>query len=176
MPEEEIVIYKRDKEIAQPPIPVPKIIPPELLGIIMLDDLKVAASRVANILTPTIRFVDLARSSLGPATWLTVLDKFGAGQLEQFHVRSPNTDFGILILVDRIGFLWKTYDEIRQISQNSPELSAFAELDQSGDATGYYIASIRNIPYHSSILVRVQNTGAAPVTFSQLFAKYTIKG
>ncbi|MBA7710133.1 hypothetical protein ES703_119065 [subsurface metagenome] len=175
MPEEEIVIYKRDKGIAQPPITVPKIIPPELLEIIMLDDLKVAASRVANILTPTSRFVDLARSSLRAAAWLTVLDKSGAGKLEQFHIRSPNTDFGILILVDRIGFLWKTYDEIRQISQNSPELSAFAELDENGDPTSHYVASIRDIPYENSILVRVQNTGSALVTFSQLFVKYSIK-
>ncbi|GAJ03003.1 unnamed protein product, partial [marine sediment metagenome] len=29
--------------------------------------------------------------------------------------------------------------------------------------------------YLSSILVRIQNTGASPVTLSQLFAKYSIK-
>jgi len=93
MPEDEIIVYKRG-EIAQPPMPpVPKRIDPQMLQIIMLDDLKVAASRVANILTPTTRFVDLARSWLGPARALTVLERFGAGQLEQFHIRSPNTDF-----------------------------------------------------------------------------------
>ncbi|MBA7609789.1 hypothetical protein ES703_16983 [subsurface metagenome] len=177
MPEDnEITIYKRG-EIAQIPItpPVPKRIDPQMLQIIMLDDLKVAASRVANILTPTTRFVDLARSSLGPARVLTVLEEYGAGQLEQFHVRSPNTDFEILIAVDMRSFFEKTYDEIREIQQNSPELSAFAELDENGDPTGHYIASIRNIPYENSIWVRVENTGSAPVTFSQLFAKYTIK-
>ncbi|MBA7556820.1 hypothetical protein ES705_49540 [subsurface metagenome] len=173
MPEEdEIVIYKRGEVT---PASIPKRIPPELLQIIALDDLKVAASRVASILTPTTRFVDLARSSLGPARALTVLYKSGAGQLEQFHIRSPNTDFGILIAVDMRSFLAKTYDEIRQISQHSPEISAFAELDENGDPTGHYVASIRDILYEKSIWVRVQNTGSAPVTFSQLFAKYTIK-
>jgi len=122
------------------------------------------------------RFVDLAGSAVGAGGWLTILDRPEGGELEQFHVRSPNTDFRISIAVDGIGVFAKTYDEIRQIGYNSPELSAFAELDQNGDATGYYIASIRNIPYHSSILVRVQNTGLALVTFSQLFAKYTVKG
>ncbi|GAI13524.1 unnamed protein product, partial [marine sediment metagenome] len=43
------------------------------------------------------------------------------------------------------------------------------------DPTGHYVASIRNIPYENSIWVVVQNTGPAPVTFSQLFVKYTIK-
>ncbi|GAI88348.1 unnamed protein product, partial [marine sediment metagenome] len=95
---------------------------------------------------------------------------------EQFHVRSPNTDFRVSIAVDGVSVFNKTYDEIRQISQSSPEISAFAELDENGDPTGHYVASIRNIPYESSIWVRVQNTGAGPVTFSQLFAKYTIKG
>ncbi|MBA7628603.1 hypothetical protein ES703_36098 [subsurface metagenome] len=174
MSEGEIVIYKRG-EIAQPPMPpVPKRIDPQLLQIIMLDDLKVAASKVANILTPTTRFVDLARSSAGPARTLTILDNLGAGQLEQFHVRAPNTNFRIIIAVDMRYFV-KTYDEIREIQQNSPELSAFAELNEDGDPTGHYIASIRDIPYKNSIWVRVQNTGSAPVTFSQLFVKYTIK-
>lgn len=121
------------------------------------------------------RFIDLAGSTVAAGEWLTILDSSKSGELEQFHVRSPNTDFRISVAVDGISVFEKTYSEIRQIGYNSPELSAFAELDQNGDATGYYIASIRNIPYHSSILVRVQNTGAAPVSFSQLFAKYSIK-
>ena len=121
------------------------------------------------------RFVDLAGSTVAAGDWLTVLPQFEAGQLEQLHVRSPNTDFRVLIAVDGVSVFNKTYAEIRQISQNSPEISAFAELDENGDATGYYVASLRNIPYYDSILVRVQNTGLVPVTFSQLFAKYTIK-
>ena len=138
------------------PTPVPALVPTEV--------------RVST------RFVDLAGSNVAAGEWLTVLEESGAGQLEQFHVRSPNTDFRISIAVDGVSVFSKTYDEIRQISQSSPEISAFAELDENGDATGYYVASIRDIPYYDSILVRVQNTGAAPVTFSQLFVKYTIKG
>ncbi|GAJ01930.1 unnamed protein product [marine sediment metagenome] len=111
----------------------------------------------------------------GSSEWLTILQESEAGELEQFHVRSPNTDFRILIGVDGVSVFNKTYDEIREIQQNSPELSAFAELNEDGDLTGFYIASLRNIPYESSILVRVQNTGLVVVTFSQLFAKYTIK-
>jgi hypothetical protein len=124
---------------------------------------------------PTTRFVDLAGSIVGAGAWLTILDSSKSGELEQFHVRSPNTDFRISITVDGVSVFNKTYAEIREIQQNSPELSAFAELDENGNPTGFYVASIRDIPYQSSIQVRVQNTGLAPVTFSQLFAKYTIK-
>lgn len=124
---------------------------------------------------PTTRFVDLAGSVVGAGGWLTVLESSETGELEQIHVRSPNTDFRVSIAVDGVSVFNKTYDEIRQISQNSPEISAFAELDEDGDPTGYYVVSLRNIPYESSIQVRVQNTGLIPVTFSQLFAKYTIK-
>ena len=124
---------------------------------------------------PTTRFVDLAGSVVGAGGWLTVLESSETGELEQIHVRSPNTDFRVSIAVDGVSVFNKTYDEIRQISQNSPEISAFAELDEDGDPTGYYVASSRNIPYQSSIQVGVQNTGLVPVTFSQLFAKYTIK-
>ncbi|MBA7573728.1 hypothetical protein ES708_15526 [subsurface metagenome] len=131
---------------------------------------------VITPVVPTTKFVDLAGSSVAASEWLTVLEEFESGQLEQFHVRSPNTDFRVSIAVDGVSVFNKTYAEIRQISQHSPEISAFAELDENGDPTGYYVASLRNIPYRSSIWVKVQNTGSAPVTFSQLFAKYSIKG
>jgi len=132
-------------------------------------------SPVAIELKPSTRFVDLAGSSVDAGAWLTVLERSESGQLEQFHVRCPNSDFKISITVDGISVFEKSYSEIRQISQSSPEISAFTELDENGDATGYYIASMRNIPYYNSILVRVQNTGLVSVTFSQLFAKYSIK-
>ena len=121
------------------------------------------------------RFVDLAGSIVLAGEWLTILEESATGELEQFHIRSPNTDFKVEIVVDGVSVFSKTYAEIREIQQNSPEISAFAELDEDGDLTGFYIVSLRNIPYESSILVRVQNTGLLLVTFSQLFAKYSIK-
>ncbi|MBA7694634.1 hypothetical protein ES703_103247 [subsurface metagenome] len=128
-----------------------------------------------TIPTESTRFVDLAGSVVAAGDWLTVLQESETGELEQFHIRSPNTDFRVSMNVDGASVFSKTYDEIRMISQNSPEIAAFAELNEDGDATGYYVVSLRNIPYESSILVRMQNTGLVPVTFSQLFAKYTIK-
>ncbi|HCP60313.1 MAG TPA: hypothetical protein DIT43_01885 [Dehalococcoidia bacterium] len=120
----------------------------------------------------TTRFIDLGGSIVAAGDWLTILDESGAGRLEEFHVRSPNTDFRISIDVDGVSAFDMTYGEIREIEQHSPEISAFAELDEDGNLTGHYIASLRDIPYRESIRVRVQNTGGTPTTFSQLFAKY----
>lgn len=120
----------------------------------------------------TTRFVDLDGSIVAAGDWLTILAESGAGRLQEFHVRSPDTDFRISIDVDGVSAFDMTYDEIREIEQHSPEISAFAELDEDGNPTGHLVASLRDIPYRESIRVRVQNTGGAPTTFSQLFAKY----
>jgi hypothetical protein len=130
------------------------------------------------VITPvvrTTRFVDLAGSLVAAGGWLTVLTDSGEGQLDEFLVRCPKINFKVLVAVDVVSVFSKTHGELCEIGQNSPDISAFAELDMNGDPTGYYVASIRDIPYQISILMRVQNTGLAPVTFSQLFAKYTIK-
>ena len=126
--------------------------------------------------TLTTRYADFAGRSVEAGEWFKVLDRAGRGRIGAFHVRSPNTSFKVSISVDGESVLEKTYDELRGIQQNSPNISAFAERDEEGDLTGYYVASIRKVPYYSSILVKVQNIGVASVTFSQLFVKYHVRG
>jgi hypothetical protein len=126
--------------------------------------------------TITARSVDLAGKVVDAGAWVTVLNVEGRGYLKEFFVKCPNTNFKVSISVDKETFLEKTYAELREIQQNSKDISAFAERDEEGELTGYYVASIRNVPYYSSILVKVQNTGTTSVTFSQLFAKYNIRG
>ncbi|MFB0543810.1 MAG: hypothetical protein ACETVR_03415, partial [Candidatus Bathyarchaeia archaeon] len=79
--------------------------------------------------TATVRFVDLPGSVVGAGAQLTVLERVGRGVLDELQVRSPNTNFGVLITVDGSDILDKTYAELRGIEQNSPSVSAFAELD-----------------------------------------------
>lgn len=123
-------------------------------------------------------FVDLAESAGSAAAAgeaLTILERSGYGQVEQLHVRSPNIDFRISVVVDGVRIFDKSYGEIRGVSWSSPEISAFAELDEDGDPTGYYIASVRDIFWYNSILVKVLNTGTVATTFSQLFLKYNTR-
>jgi hypothetical protein len=105
-----------------------------------------------------------------------VLQYTGTGQVEEFFIRSPNTNFKVQVTVDEAVVLEKTYDELREIQQNSRDISAFAELDENGDPTGYYVASIRNIPHAVSIQIKVQNTGSAPTTLPNIFVKYKTLG
>lgn len=121
-------------------------------------------------------FTDLGGTEVGAGAWQTIINPTGRGAIEEFHVRSPNTDFKIEVTVNGVVKLSKTYSELRDIQQNSPRISAFAELDEDGVPTGYYVASIRNISYSVSLLLRVQNTGGTPTTFDQLFAKYRALG
>jgi len=124
----------------------------------------------------TSNFKEFKDQPVGAGEWLNVLQYTGAGQVDEFFVRSPNTSFKVQVTVDGAVVLEKTYDEIREVQQNSRDLSAFAELDENGDPTGYYVASMRNIPYAVSIQIRVQNTGTAPITLPNVFVKYKTLG
>jgi hypothetical protein len=122
------------------------------------------------------RFAEFKDQGLGAGEWLNVLQCTGAGEVEEFFVRSPSTGFKVQLAVDGTVVLEKTYDELREVQQNSRDISAFAELDENGDPTGYYVASIRSIPFSESVQIRVQNTGGSPITLPNVFAKYGVAG
>ncbi|RLB80120.1 MAG: hypothetical protein DRH17_12530 [Deltaproteobacteria bacterium] len=135
------------------------------------DDLFTKLSLLSNV---TSRFAIFTSRTLAAGEEFTVVQETGRGLLREFLIRSPDTSFKVTITVDGLTAFEKTYDEIRAIEQNSPDISAFAELDENGDPTGYYIVSIRNIPFYTGLTVKVQNTGTTSLTFNQLFAKYFI--
>jgi hypothetical protein len=124
----------------------------------------------------TAKFAEFRGETVNPGGWLNVLQYTGSGQVDEFFIRSPNTSFKVQVSIDGSVTLEKTYDELREIQQNSRDISAFPELDENGDPTGYYIVSIRNIPFTSSIGVMVQNTGTSPATLPNVFVKYRILG
>ena len=122
------------------------------------------------------KIICLENRTVPPNEWLTILEHTGIGRIDEFFIRSPETSFTVQVSVDGAVVLEKTYDELREIQQNSRDVSAFAELDENGDPTGYYIVSIRNIPYYSSVSVKLQNVGAASITLPNIFVKYRILG
>ena len=121
-------------------------------------------------------FLNLDDQTVLPGQWLTVLETEEAGEVDEFFIRSPDTNFKVKITVDGVDVLEKTYDELREVEQNSRYISAFAELDENGDPTGYFIASVRNIPHSSSVAIRVQNTGSVATTFPNVFVKRRVLG
>jgi hypothetical protein len=124
----------------------------------------------------TSKFTELKDQTIGASEWLNVLQYNGAGQVDEFFIRSPNTNFKVQVTVDGTVVLEKTYDELREVQQNSRDISAFAELDENGDPTGYYVTSIRNIPHAVSIQIKVQNIGASSTTLPNIFVKYKTLG
>lgn len=128
--------------------------------------------QLKTLISLTTKIVDHPGQSVNAGVWFTMIDEAGKGMMGAFHARSPDVDFEIKLTVDGTVVLEKTYAELREIQQNSPTISAFAERDENGDLTGYYVASVRDAPYYVSIKLEIQNTGGAPKTFSQLFTKY----
>jgi len=141
----------------------------------------VVAEEAARLVTvgltsKTTRIIDYADQTLDPGEWFTILDKTGRGVVEEFHVRSPSTSFRISVSVDGETIINLTYDGFREIQQNSPSISAFAELDENGNPTGFYIVSMRAILHRRHVTVKLQNTSTSPTTFSRIFAKHTSVG
>ena len=128
------------------------------------------------LLTFSSKFVEFDSQTLGAGEWLNALQYAGAGQVDEFFIVSPNTNFKVQITVDGVVILEKTYDELRAIQQNSRDISAFAELDEDGNPTGYYVASVRNIRFSSSIGIKVQNTGGTSTTLRNVFIKHSDRG
>jgi len=124
------------------------------------------ASRIAN-------FRDLA---INPLEYKTLLDLSGAGVVDQVLIRSPSRDIRIVIEVDGSEILNNTYDELRQIEQDARDISAFEELDEDGNPTGYYVVSIKDIGFLSSIKISVQNIGVTAMSIPNAFVKYRLGG
>jgi hypothetical protein len=125
--------------------------------------------------TPTFasKFVEFRSQPLGAGEWLDALQYTGAGQIDEFFVLAPNTNFKVQITVDGVVVLERTYDELRDIEQSTRDISAFPELDEDGNATGDYLVSIRNIRFSTSIQVKVQNTGGTSTTLRNIFIKHS---
>ncbi|GAG59178.1 unnamed protein product, partial [marine sediment metagenome] len=93
----------------------------------------------------------------------------GAGRLEELMVRSPSTDFSFLLEVDGKTLINRSYADLAALSQNSQVIDAFAELDEDGNLTGFYVLHIGEIRWRRSAIANIYVT-AGTVTFAQPFA------
>jgi len=97
----------------------------------------------------------------------------GQGILKEIIIRSPSTDFNIIILIDDSEVLNESYSEFSVIGQNSSCITAVEELDYDGNPTGYYVVSIRLLACREGIEVKVVNTGTSSITLPHVFVDYT---
>lgn len=126
---------------------------------------------VTNVTT---RFVSLIDVSLRPLTDFVIFSSSGQGYVSEIMIRSQSKNFGIVLYIDDVISIDNTYSDLVHIGQNSPDISAFDELDIDGNSTGYYVLSVRNIPYYFSFAAHVSNISSNPIVLSNIFAKYII--
>ena len=129
---------------------------------------------VVSLYPYTSRFSELRSQTIGSGEWFTALQCKGMGRVDEFLIRSPSVDIEVQVVVDGESILERSYGELREIQQVVKDISAFEELDENGDPTGFYIISLRNIPFSSSVQIRVKNIGAKPITLPNIFMKYRL--
>lgn len=122
----------------------------------------------------TTRFVSLIDVPLRPRVDFTIFSSREQGYVNEIMVRSQSMDFGITLYIDDAISMYATYSDLVHIGQNSPDISAFDELDIDGNRTGYYVLSVRNIPYYYSFEAQLMNIGSSNILLSNVFAKYII--
>jgi len=116
---------------------------------------------------------DYLSQAIGAGAYLDVISVDGSGELDELMVLSPNTNFGVTLATDGTTILSKTYTQLNALTQSLRFVSAFAEVDESGTATGKYLIHIKGISFLESLVARVTNTGGASATFD-IFGKYTL--
>ena len=91
------------------------------------------------------------------------------GRLRELMIISPTDDFSILVSLDGMRWLDKSFAELEEISQESDYVSAFEQLDEEGKPTGNYVLGLRDISWLKSFDLMLVSGG---VTFSHVYATW----
>jgi len=132
------------------------------------------AGKVGYILSSKMHCIK--EETINPLETKTVLDLSGVGVVDQVLVRSPTKDIKIIVEVDGSEAIGSTYDELREIEQDARDIAAFEELDENGYPTGYYVVSIKDVWFKSSVKIFVRNIGSQSIVLPNVFVKYRIGG
>lgn len=116
---------------------------------------------------------DFPTQAIDAGGYFDAVSVSGSGELDELMILSPNTSFGVAVATDGTTILSKTYAQLNAITQSSRSISAFAELDEDGNATGKYLIHLKDISFLVSLVARVYNTGGAAATFN-IFGKYRL--
>lgn len=134
-----------------------------------LNNIEDALDRKTEIVDRVSQIVEAGES-------FEIINASGSGRLHEIAIASPSTEMEITITVDGEEKLKKTYNQLRVSTQFLKDISAFAELDEDGNATGNYIIHVKNYPFRTSFIASVKNISASSVTFTVIFAKCEVEG
>ncbi|MEQ9716496.1 MAG: hypothetical protein ABGF52_13345 [Candidatus Asgardarchaeum sp.] len=125
--------------------------------------------KIISVGPETKDMVNLENVSIGAGEIYKFFSYKGEGILQEALISSPNSNFGVLLNVDGIEILNKSYTELEQISSLLSSITALPERDENGDLTGNYIICLKNISFQNSVVISVKNNSGSPVTFNNLF-------
>lgn len=123
----------------------------------------------------TTRIISLTNVSISPHRDFMVFSSEDWGFLCELLVRAASPYFGIRLYIDDTISIDNSYVDLTCIGQSSPDISAFDELDMDGNRTGFYIVSIRNIPYYESCSAFIDNNSGNTLILPHIFVKYIVR-
>lgn len=95
------------------------------------------------------------------------------GHLRELSIRSPSTNFSLLIVTDGVNRLSRTYTELTTLATISELVDAFPELDDNGAATGNYVVRIEELRWTTDCLISIHiEQPSQSITFLNLFAVF----
>ena len=166
------IIGEKLKEAPAPP-PPPEIRLPELPELPKYEDLMRMARQIGE---------ELAKKMPKPKEISTkILDKKNfpvkktfdlvnvnlPGRLKEVIIRSPSTDFSILIMSDGYKKMDRSYSELAEISEHSEDIDAYEEA-----GNGVYVVKLKDIYWIESFIATIYVDN--PITFHNLWVSYEI--
>ena len=98
----------------------------------------------------------------------------GIGIVIDAFVLSPSTSFSVILTINGIDILDKTYVQYLAISDSIKDIAAFPERDSDGGLTGKYLVCLKNVHFKNHISIKVKNNSGGSITFNNLFCKYKV--
>lgn len=98
----------------------------------------------------------------------------GVGTIIDVFVLSPSVSFSVILTINGIDILDRTYTQYLAISDSIKDIAAFPERDGDGVLTGKYLVCLKNVHFKNHISIKVKNNSGASVTFNNLFCKYKV--
>jgi hypothetical protein len=149
-----------EKGLALPPLPpVPPVPPappkPEVV--------KVEVPKPLELPKPQTQFID--RSGVRISGAYELLNLTGRGALKELAIISPSRNFSIQVFSDDMTRIFRSFDELRQISQHVESIAAYEE-------DGFYVLSVRDISWIDNF--RFLIIAHEPIEFKRIFVSYCV--
>lgn len=94
------------------------------------------------------------------------------GFISEFLVLASDPYFSVIVNLDSVEVMNRTYLDSVSVSCHIAALSAFEERDEDGILTGKYVFHYSDIAFKESITISVKNNSGSNLTFDNLFCKY----